>query len=471
MPMFRPKTYTNLERLLRLTPPKRTDFRRVMAAPPAVTLTTSATIASPIQWPSVTPTGSGTTSRVAGSSFSLARAGGPVINGTDYPNYVYVRYTNINYGGGTLNSNVYMASILHDGSAIEFSVKGLTGAILCKVDDEFITLTALSVPNDGGLYYYYIPFGSVKKRRIDFICYNSPFGGVYTAATDSVEPAPLRGPRCIIVGDSFTEGTGSSNVDSWPNIFAEAMGWDDVWPSGVGATGYLATNGAKVKFRDRFATDVALADPDMVMFAGGINDYSGFSTAALQAEAAALFALARASCPDAVLVALAPFWRGGASTMPLLLLAAKDAIQTEIERVGGIFLDPLELPLPLNYVPQTTTLSANINAAVTSLTVANPPVLRGTYEFANGERYRVKATAGTGPYTVTTDTAIIGAHTSGEAITQVGDCFWTGSGKVGATTGFGNCDLYVGSDGTHPSAAGHIALGQVVASLLIDELT
>jgi lysophospholipase L1-like esterase len=32
---------------------------------------------------------------------------------------------------------------------------------------------------------------------------------------------------------------------------------------------------------------------------------------------------------------------------------------------------------------------------------------------------------------------------------------WTGTGNAGATTGSGNCDVFVSSDGTHPTAAGH----------------
>jgi lysophospholipase L1-like esterase len=41
--------------------------------------------------------------------------------------------------------------------------------------------------------------------------------------------------------------------------------------------------------------------------------------------------------------------------------------------------------------------------------------------------------------------------------------FLRGTGRVGATAGNGNADLYVSSDGTHPSDAGHRAWGQMIA--------
>ena len=42
--------------------------------------------------------------------------------------------------------------------------------------------------------------------------------------------------------------------------------------------------------------------------------------------------------------------------------------------------------------------------------------------------------------------------------------FLRGTGKVGATTGVGNSDIYTGPDGTHPPDAGHRAYGQHMAA-------
>lgn len=42
----------------------------------------------------------------------------------------------------------------------------------------------------------------------------------------------------------------------------------------------------------------------------------------------------------------------------------------------------------------------------------------------------------------------------------------TGTGKVGATTGTGNADIYIGSDGVHPTDAGHVYLARRITAAL-----
>ena len=54
--------------------------------------------------------------------------------------------------------------------------------------------------------------------------------------------------------------------------------------------------------------------------------------------------------------------------------------------------------------------------------------------------------------------------------TGTGIPFFTGAGKVGATTGTGNSDAYVYSDGVHPTQAGHDYLGYRIAQKLIGAL-
>jgi lysophospholipase L1-like esterase len=46
-----------------------------------------------------------------------------------------------------------------------------------------------------------------------------------------------------------------------------------------------------------------------------------------------------------------------------------------------------------------------------------------------------------------------------------GPCF-TGTGHVGATTGSGNCDVYIGSDGIHPNDAGHAYMAAWIADAM-----
>lgn len=448
----------------RFTAPHRRRVRATMTSPPTPTLGTTHTIGSPLHWPSVTNTTAGNV--LAASSFTVCRAGSPAayLGGSSYPNYLYVGYKNVNYGAGR-QDNLYQQSFHHDGRYLEIAFKGTAGDVLLKVDDEYVSLTPQTIANDGNVYYWYFDFGARKVRRIDFIAGTSfSFGGVFTEANDTITPAPVRGPRVIVVGDSFTEGTGSnSGVNGYVMAFADAMGWDDVWPSGVGSTGYVAATAPKVNYRSRLTADVTAYAPDIVLFTGGYNDYSS-TPAQITTEAGLLFGQARSELPDALLVCVSPYWNAGAAPIEAQTWAKRDALKAAIVAVGGLFVDLLEQPLPTGTTPSTSTLASAVAAGATSLSLVDPVAVGATYKWSDGTRFRAKAISGAGPYTVTTDGPLAAAHGSGSSLTQVGDCFWTGTGKVGATTGYGNCDLYVGSDGIHPIAAGHLALGAALAA-------
>lgn len=464
----------------RFTLPAQVNIRSVMATPPTTTLTTSHTIVSPIQWPSVTSPGSifgGT----AGSGplaefFTFTRAGGNAIFGTVYPNNNFVQYTSVNYGGAVPAYNVGAYSFLHYGSAVEIFVKGNGGQFLCKVNDQYITTTPTVLNNDGNFYYFYIPFASTALRRIEFIGTNLAFGGVFTAATDTIQPAPVRGPRVIVIGDSFTEGTGAtSQVNGFVQVLADALGWDDVWPSGVGGTGYLNPgSGGRVKFGARLSTDVCPFSPDIVVFAGGLNDYATFTPTQIQAEVTADIQAVQSNVPGVTVIVLSPFWKGGASTFPVAngLIPARDAIKAAAQSFSNVFyIDVLEQPFPASVTPVTTTLAVSASSGQAVISVNGLINIRSTIKFANGERYQVKAEANaSAPFSITLDANLATTHNSGETITQVGDPIWTGSGHVGALTGYGNADILVALDGTHPTDAGHNVLGTVIAQALLQAL-
>lgn len=439
--------------------PPQFNQRRVMASPPSTTFTTSATIPSPRSWMSVSYT------NVSAQEVVYNRSGSPAQLGTLFPDWMFIGFNATTSTSGSRVRLMSAVSFMHYGSAVELFMKGITGNFLVKVNDEYISASPQNVPNDGSGYYYYINFASAAMRRIEFIGYNTAWGGLLTAQTDSVSPAPIRGPRTIIVGDSFTEGTGGGNTGGWPQWFADAMGWDDVWPSAAGGTGYLAAPDNKRTFRQRIAADVYAYSPDIVIIAGGRNDTS-FSAAAVGAEAQLLFADIRANLPNALLIVTSPFWQAGPQSYNgNTLLAMRDAIRTAATNNGALFVDVLEMPLADGLPMGTATLHANAAAGAGTfqlVTATSTVRTNSVIQFANGERYWVRSASGS-PITITIDGTLATAKTAGEAITQVGNSFWVGTGRVGATSGYGNADIFVSSDGTHPTAAGHAALGYEVA--------
>jgi lysophospholipase L1-like esterase len=54
--------------------------------------------------------------------------------------------------------------------------------------------------------------------------------------------------------------------------------------------------------------DVINLNPDIVIVAGGINDSSGYTAAAIQTEAAALFAAIQAGVPNVTIIVVSPSW-------------------------------------------------------------------------------------------------------------------------------------------------------------------
>jgi lysophospholipase L1-like esterase len=111
----------------------------------------------------------------------------------------------------------------------------------------------------------------------------------------------------VFIGDSFTEGSGHGfRHQSWGWEASHRLGWQDVYMSGLGSTGYLQTLSSRVKFRDRIVSDCINYTPDVVVIAGGQNDTS-FSTASVEAEAETLFDQIKTALPSAKLIVCSPF--------------------------------------------------------------------------------------------------------------------------------------------------------------------
>lgn len=459
---FTTSNSARLERLRLPQAPIRANVRKVMASPPTITGTTSHTISSPRSWSAVIKDGSvGKFNPI----FSYRQAGGPVIRGTIYPEDGFLKFTSTNYGtsGQGQICAGFRVGLVHRGSELEFQVKG--GAnIWVKINGEYVSLAPLALANDGNIYYVYIPFGSSDTREVELISSGNHFAGVFTGATDTIIHSAPKGPKCIVLGDSFTEGTGPTNaLNAYTAWLSDYLGWDDIRNSGVGSNGYLAAPDGKLKFRDRLFSDVTPFYPDVVIVAGGIND-GGSGAAAVAAEAVLLIAALRANTPGVTIIGVSPFSAKGGGSLLTLSYDINDALRAVYQAAGCLYLDLLEQPLPVDFTAFSSTLAASCLAGATSISLNNAPPVGSTLKFTNNDRSYVKAVSGAGPYTITID-SVVAAHSSGEAVVQVGGSLWVGSGRVGTTTGFGNCDTNVSSDGVHPSNVGSQDIAATITQL------
>src|SRR5262249_18520887 len=140
---------------------------------------------------------------------------------------------------------------------------------------------------------------------------NYAFGGVYLPATNGLWPGVLpKQHRMIVVGDSFSEDSGST---SWPSCLMSLFENVDVWASAVGSTGYL-NNGTTgpMNFQARLLSGVISNHPEYVLFAGGINDTGMLTNSAMSnslfSACVSSYQTVQASLPRAKIVVLGPFW-------------------------------------------------------------------------------------------------------------------------------------------------------------------
>lgn len=456
----------------RITLPNRANVQRVMATPP--TITSGAT--SAMTTPFYRPLNSGNTSFAMPGSvidFAAVTRGdlGANVTVNNTPQY--------------LSTSIGL-SFMHEGSAFELVIAGTGNYYLIKVDDQYVSLTPRSTGASGALYEKF-DFASVGRRRIDIIGQGFSLTGVNIGQTDTLTPAPIRGPSPVIMlGDSFTATAVNASGQNYTLALGDALAWDNLWCSGVGGTGYLNTNGGTAPtFRSRLAHDVFPYSPEVVWVVGSINDDNA-SPSAMATEAALLYSAILAGVPGVLLI-VSPTASKGVNTWTANKLAVKAAMKSAALSAGAIWVDPLELPLwlvagasaPANTVAFSASSGATTIAFNGTALTTGMPQIGGTFEVGSGatlERVNAKTVAFAGSaagqyyYNLTIDGTLQYAHSAGESWKQVGGAYITGKGRVGATTGFGNSDLYCSVDGTHPSVTGYTALGMTLADMLIQAL-
>ena len=237
---------------------------------------------------------------------------------------------------GTYASIPFVTEFETDATEMSVFTFGTGGKYRIRVDREYVGLEPASgPPPDGNFYLIKISFATPRRRAIAIEGLGIAFGGLIIAGADHVYPPTLPlGPRCIVLGDSFTEG-----LTSYAQRLSGLMGWE-VWSSGVGGTGYLNPGLAgRVKFRDRVQSDVIANHPDIVIIAGGINDGAS-ANGALKSEAQALYdILLTQLSPGAKVVVVGPWWPRGIPSQEVL--DTRDALRDAAVGRGLAFIDSI----------------------------------------------------------------------------------------------------------------------------------
>jgi len=461
-----PKFKKNLVNLL----PDSLKVNKVMATPPTVNLVTgsdTSDIVSPIKYQF------NTTTEVVGSNFcSLAMAQNPVLLDAASPKNLYSKF-NSQYAANGYEFRKINVAVKHTGQVISFHGYTLLDAAtakssyVVKVDGEFISLTPTVISPVDTQFVLNLDFGSVAERKIEFISYYCALGGISTAATDTLIRAELMGPEICFLGDSLVEGAyGDRLVGDYVAAFSQSLGYDKVSPRGFGGSRIAAGTG---NYISRIPVDIDPYPFDVIIVQLSVNE-TGLTT--LNSDLRNLLTQLRASKPKALLGVTAPMLRGGCNMVTTAwwnaIYACQDVVENEFD---GFFLNHYEQPLADGSPVQTLTLRSFAAQAAATIGTTTIPSIGACFKFADNTHIRVKSVSGSEPtVTVTLDSVLQTSQASGNVATEVGHALHTGTGYLGATTGWGNGDNYIYSDFKHYVALGHAAMGRCLAALYVHEL-
>ena len=477
--------------------------RAVMASPPTVTQGTTATLTGRV-WGVGVDQGVGTFVNNA-TDYSVIRGSLAGANQAGTFNRACIFPNNITLSGTP--TGLTSVAVIHDGQNIEASFLNFgasTFPLYFKVNDLYVSATPTAVTTNGSTAYVKLAFSGRAPRRIDVLCgAGVKFSGFNTDANDTITAAPVRGKRLIVFGDSFVAGAGGNQggaAGTFPYYLADYLGWDDVWASGAGGEGMTVAGTAALPLPARYATDVAPYNPDVVIHQASVNDRLTNTYQTLYAAAYAQFSTAKQLNPNTLHIALGMPCNGGPFVQASTLATTRNsaglasfwdlnyAIRDAASAAGIYFFNLAEQPLNLPYgqTVVSTTLSAaaaaNFGTIQTASNVGGLFANNSTIEigtpstgfpinsFGSSTRVRalIKSQSGVGPITYTLDTPATHPYTFpvGTPVTLVGNSFWSGNGLIGTTSGFGNSDLYLYSDGLHPTDACHAALGALLGRLI-----
>ena len=307
-----------------------------VAAPKAMPV--PPTIANSVAYESSIPDAVTTLTISGGVINTLFRFSGADVHqfGPSFPDSEFVGTTALPYS--------YRTEFTVDSDVFEIWTKANGGNYRIRVDGQPATLAPKAArPATGDWYFIVVTFPTAQVRAI-MIETTVPIGGILVGPSFSVSAptSPARDTRLVILGDSYTEGTGAlGGYTGYAHAFGDLMGWD-TWASGLGGTGYLWTGGG-VKFRDRVAADVIAHSPDVVIVAGGINDFANFTGSQIEAEADLLFAAIQSGLPSARLIVLSP-WKPRADAWGTEFDACVTALRNAADTAGVQYIDTATVP-------------------------------------------------------------------------------------------------------------------------------
>lgn len=279
----------------------------------------------------------------------------------------------------------------------------------------------------GNLYYVTVNFADTARHKVEILLTGAnAFVGVYVPINATISPTPKK-PVVLLVGDSFLAGSAAVTDSS---LLPAARLWTmydcNVLVAAAGGTGY-SNPGATTTFGDATRVQQATdAQPDKIIFIGSVND-DGRS--GIQAAAQACFEAYRAAAPHAEMYAFGVQPTNATDTLSANRSANAAAVRTAALAAGVTFFDAVGTAdgIPAAFSTSTTYVAGDLSTRYGAVWRCLNPTAT-TYGSSAGP----------------------GQNRRWELVTFD---LW-GTGNAGATASDGSRDVFLSSDGVHPTAAG-----------------
>jgi lysophospholipase L1-like esterase len=372
---------------------------------PVITNTQQAgsTIASAQKW---APAGVALVTTDKTGPFNYLGAGDFII-GTSAPDPSYVlptsRYPNT-YASGQSN---YAVEFMYYGQIFELKYKYVSTSTQYRmyINDRKttdLTVTIAIPPTAGSSNVLKFDLGSVAARKIRFEFSTMPFGGIFTGPIDSLWYSLPSSIRLMGFGDSYTDGS-AQNTGAGQGTWLKRFGrLMNISDTWDQSRGGTGyiTPGSFDTLPNRAQRDVVTYLPDYVIMAAGYND----------------------ATVDPVVL----------NQIDMACEATIETIQSGAPLCKLIIVGPFSPSATVGAARTATNATIKARAFLKDLPFIEPQtgLVYDSYE---------RQIANFGPWI-------------------------TGTGRVGATTGSGNADIFIGTDAVHPTDAGHTYFAHMMAA-------
>ena len=226
-------------------------------------------------------------------------------------------------------------SFIYDGSEIEFKLRTLTNSATVFVDG--LLVGSFSISNTNAPAYFRLDMTTAAARRIDIFAGGGIYwGGLIKEPSTTVIAVDEDLINVAVMGDSFTQGTGSGEAKGYSNQLGMIFPNLNMFSLGIGGSGYV-NNGGTGKFINRIDELIATS-PDYIITAGGINDIAetfATFTAAVDAYYTAL--IAASSVEKIIIIGL---WNPASATATSIQF--NDYLRTKAQALNVPFIDTID---------------------------------------------------------------------------------------------------------------------------------